>query len=96
MNKISESEFEKICCGIYKDRMIICKHNPIGTQDETLLWMLMSVLYSYLSLAENEMPCFPGKPNADTYRDAILHMLKGRKESDFDEKTHLEKLMNDN
>jgi len=92
MNTISESEFGKICRDIYQDREIICKHNPIGSQEETLLWMLLSVLFSYLSLKENETPCFNGKPNADTYRDAILFVLKNRKEDVFDEQKYLEEL----
>ncbi len=92
MNTISEQEFEKICRGIHEDRVVIYKHNPIGTMEETLLWMLMSVLFSYLSLKENEMPCFPGKPDADTYRDAISFILKDRKENNFDTKSHLEEL----
>jgi len=92
MNKISENEFEKICRGIDEDRAIICKHNPIGTEEETLLWMLMSILYSYLSLEENETPCFNGKPDRDTYRDAISFMLKDRKEDNFDEQEYLNRL----
>ena len=88
-NKISESEFAKICEDIYADRKVIFKHNPIGTMEETLLWMLMSVLVSYLSLDENETPCFNGKPDAETYREAILHILKDRKEREFDVRKHL-------
>ncbi len=91
--KITEQEFAKICTGIYEDREIIRKHNPIGdTAEETLLWMLMSCLHSYLSLTDLETPCFSGKPNAKTYRDAILFILKDRKTDDFDAEKHLEKL----
>ena len=82
--KISETEFAKICRQIDEEREIICKNNPIGTEEETLLWMLMSVLISYLSLGEKEIPCFAGTPTAETYRDAILFMLKERRTSDFD------------
>ncbi|MEZ5344909.1 MAG: hypothetical protein R2681_05055 [Pyrinomonadaceae bacterium] len=89
---ISEKEFAKICEGIYEDRTIICKHNPIGTDEEILLWMLMSVLVSYLSLTEIETPCFSGKPNAQTYRDAVHFILTGRKKPDFDETGYLLKL----
>ncbi len=92
MNKISESEFKKICRGINEDREAILEHNPIGTEEETLLWMLMSILFSYLSLKENETPSFNGKPDANTYRDAISFMLKGRKENGFDEEEYLEDL----
>lgn len=93
MTKISEEEFAKICKGIYEDRKIIRKHNPIGdTQEETLLWMLMSCLHSYLSLTEPETPCFNGMPNAETYKQAILFILKDRKTEDFDAEEYLGKL----
>ena len=94
MTKITEKEFAKICTGIYEDREIIRKHNPIGeTMEETLLWMLMSCLHSYLSLTEIETPCFNGTPTVETYRDAILFILKDRKTDDFDEQKYLEKLV---
>ncbi len=93
MNKISEKEFAHLCEGIDADRDKIWKHNPIGAMDETLLWMLLSVLISYLSLSEIETPCFTGLPTAETYRDAILFVLKDRKLDDFDANLHLEKLI---
>ncbi|MGI8543658.1 MAG: hypothetical protein ACR2MD_09310 [Aridibacter sp.] len=93
MSKISEQEFAKICRGIYEDRKIIRRHNPIGeTMEETLLWMLMSCLHSYLSLTEIETPCFNGIPNAETYKQAILFILKDRKIEDFDAEKYLEEL----
>ncbi|MDQ3633075.1 MAG: hypothetical protein M3405_00990 [Acidobacteriota bacterium] len=93
MSKISEKEFVKICRGIYEDRKIIRRHNPIGeTMEETLLWMLMSCLHSYLSLTEIETPCFNGIPNAETYKQAILFILKDRKIEDFDAEKYLEEL----
>ena len=92
MRKISENEFARICRGIYEERESICKHNPIGTPDEILLWMLLGCLSSYLSLSEIETPCFNGKPDADTYRNAILFVLRNRKENDFDTGVYLEEL----
>jgi hypothetical protein len=92
MEKISENEFARICRGIYEERESICKHNPIGTSGEILLWMLLGCLSSYLSLSEIETPCFNGKPDADTYRNAILFVLKNRKENDFNTETYLEEL----
>ena len=92
MTLISESEFGKICNGIYEDRVVICKHNPIGAQEETLLWMLLSCLISYLNLSELEIPCFTGVPNAETYRQAILSVLKNRKNGDFAAESYLNKL----
>ena len=88
-NKISESEFKKICKGISEDREIICKHNPIGTEEETLLWMTLGALITLLSLDDKETPCFPGKPTAETYREAISFVLKDRKIDKFDEETYL-------
>jgi hypothetical protein len=92
MTKISEKEFARICAGIYEDRESIFRHNPLGTREETLLWMLLSVLLSYLSLSEIETPCFNGKPTAETYRQAILFVLRDRKTEDFDAEEYLVKL----
>ena len=92
MTKITESELAKICGGIYEDRENIYRHNPIGTREETLLWMLLACLISYLSLSEIETPCFTGKPTAETYRQAILFILENRKADDFDAEKYLNKL----
>jgi hypothetical protein len=92
MTKISETEFARICAGIIEDRETICKHNPIGTREEIVLWMLVSVLVIYLNLSDIETPCFNGKPDAQTYRDAILFVLKDRKIENFDEKKYLDEL----
>ena len=92
MAQISEKEFEKILRGIKRDRSSILKHNPIGDEQETLLWMLMSVLISYLSIGDQETPCFPGKPTAESYRQAINFILDGRKSPDFDETPYLKEL----
>lgn len=88
--KISEAEFKRIVDDILDESEVIYKHNPIGTREETLLWMLMSVLISYLSLSELETPCFPGTPTAETYRQAILFILQGR--ADFEARQYLDKL----
>jgi hypothetical protein len=93
MDKISEKEFARICAGIYEDREAICRHNPIGTQEETLLWMLLCCLNSYLSLSENEVPCFNGKPNAETYKTAILFVLKNRVTGKFEVEKYLNKML---
>jgi hypothetical protein len=93
MNKISEAEFAKICQGIYDDREIIIKHNPIGTNQEILLWMLLSILISYLSLDEKEIPCFPNDINAETYQTAIRFILKDRMEKPFELEKYLKNLV---
>jgi hypothetical protein len=92
VSKIGEKEFEKICRGILDDRDSICKHNPIGTSEETLLWMLLSCLESYLSVPEIETPCFAGKPTAETYRQAILFVLRDRTIENFDAEKYLDLL----
>ena len=92
MTKISEAEFARICEGIYEDGDKIYRHNPIGTREETLLWMLLSVLVSYLSLSEIETPCFNGMPTSETYREAILHVLRLRMETSFDAEKYLNQL----
>ncbi len=89
MTKISEAEFARIVGGIIEDRESIIKHNPIGPDDEVLLWMLLSCLVSYLNLTDIETPCFTGKPEAKTYRDAILFVLKDRREGEFDPEPYL-------
>lgn len=92
MTKISEHEFARICDGIYADREVICKNNPIGSDGEILLWMLLSCLISYLSLTEIETPCFNGTPTAETYREAILYILHERRTENFDAEIYLDKL----
>lgn len=92
MTKLTEAEFARIVLGIHEDRESIIKHNPLGTREEILLWMLLSCLVSYLSLTEIETPCFTGKPDAATYRQAILFILKDRKTVDFDSEKYLENL----
>lgn len=92
MATISEAEFERIVDGIAEDRASILRHNPIGTPAETLLWMLTSCLVSYLSLQEAETPCFTGRPDAETYREAIRFILRGRKSAEFDETPYVDKL----
>lgn len=93
MTKITEEEFSRICKGIFEDRETILKHNPIGSREETLLWMLLSILISYLSLSEIETPCFTGMPTAETYRQAILFILKDRKREAFDAESYLNDLI---
>lgn len=92
MSKISENEFARICRGIFEDRELICQHNPVGTRQEILLWMLLSCLISYMSLSEIETPCFTGKPDAETYRTAILFILKDRMIENFDAEKYLNEL----
>ena len=92
MSSISSAEFERIIDGILADRGSIIRHNPIGTPQETLLWMLMSSLVVYLSLNEMETPCFTGRPDVKTYRDAIEFILRGRKSDEFDAAPLLDKL----
>ena len=93
MTKITEQEFARICRGIFEDRETIIKHNPIGSDAEILLWMLLSVLISYLSLSEIETPCFTGMPTAETYRQAILFVLNDRQADEFDAELYLDGLI---
>lgn len=92
MTKISEAEFARICWDIYEERESVITHNPIGTPEEILLWMLLSCLISYLSLSEIETPCFTGKPDAKTYWDAILFVVNTRKTVEFDVGKYLKEL----
>ena len=92
MTLISEPELARIVTGILEDRDSIIKHNPIGTEEEILLWMLLAILSSYLNLTEQETPCFTGKPNSDTYREAIRFIVRPRLSGDFDIEQYLDKL----
>jgi hypothetical protein len=90
---ISETRFAEICDGIRVDRTLIIKHNPIGTDEEILLWMLLSCLISFLSLTDQETPCFTGVPDAKTYRDAIFFVLAGRTENGFAPESHIDRML---
>ena len=94
MTTITEAEFARICDGIREDRASIVKHNPLGTDEEILLWMLLSCLISYLNLSELETPCFNGKPDADTYRNAIRFVLSERRTEPFEIDKYLNELIN--
>ena len=93
MTKINEAEFARIVDGIREDSDSIIKHNPIGPPDEILFWMLLNSLIIYLNLTELETPCFTGKPDSKTYRDAILFVLKERQSDDFDAGKYLDNLV---
>jgi hypothetical protein len=92
LTRISEAEFSRIVDGIVEDREAIVRHNPIGPDEEVLLWMLLACMTSYLSLSDLEMPCFTGKPDAETYRNAIRSVLSGRSTPRFDPEPYLMKL----
>ena len=92
MARISEMEFRRIFDGIVADKESIIRHNPFGTREEVLLWMLMNSLVAYLSLSEIETPCFNGQPYAGVYRDAIEFILSGRKSEEFEVGALLDKL----
>jgi hypothetical protein len=91
--RITELEFERLCSGLREDRELIIKHNPIGSDEEILLWMLLSVLISYLSLSDIETPCFTGKATEETYREAIRFILNERRENDFDPEPALDRML---
>lgn len=95
MTTISEAEFAKICRGIYDDQDSIVRYNPIGSRPDILLWMLLSCLVTYLSLSETETPCFPGSPNADTYREAIHYILQRRCAAPFDADVYMDRLISE-
>ena len=93
MTTISETEFEKICEGIRLDRDIIIRNNPIGSDSEVLLWMLLGVLVSFLDLDDMETPCFTGVPDEKTYRDAVDFVLKGRMKPEFDPSRYIDRAL---
>lgn len=92
MATINEEEFRRVVDGIVSDRESIVHHNPLGSAEEILLWMLLSCLVSYLSLSEQEAPCFAGTPNARTYREAIDLVLSGRKSPEFAHRPIMERM----
>lgn len=93
MSRITEEEFARICQGIHEEGDSIYRHNPIGTREETLLWMLLSVLISYLSLSEQEIPCFTGTPTAETYKNAISFVVRSKMNPPFDEEKYLNQII---
>ena len=92
MSRISEAEFRRLVDGIIADRESIIRHNPIGSPEEILLWMLLNSLVVYLSLSEKETPCFTGRPDASVYKDAIRFVLSNRMAEEFDVSDLLDKL----
>ncbi len=92
VTKISEAEFSRIVEGLLDDADLIVKHNPIGTRDETLMWMLLSCLLSYLSIADDQAPCFTGRPDAATYAEAIRFIVRPRQAESFDVDQYLSRL----
>jgi len=92
MAQITEPEFRRLVDGIIADRDSIIRHNPVGSPDEILLWMLLNSLVVYLSLSEMETPCFTGRPDASVYRDAIQFVLSNRMAKQFDVSGLLDKL----
>jgi hypothetical protein len=37
-----------------------------------------------------ETPCFTGRPDEDTYKEAIIFILRGRTDGDFDPDPYIE------
>ncbi len=95
MQTISETEFARICEQIRFDREQIYKFNPNVSQPEVLLWMLLGCLISFLNLTDSETPCFPGTPDPEVYRTAILHVLRTRAAPPFDADLHLSQMLKD-
>ncbi|MEO8648557.1 MAG: hypothetical protein ABI539_05265 [Acidobacteriota bacterium] len=93
MVTISEAEFVRICQGVRDDREAIVKHNPIGSRDEILFWMVLMCLVSYLNLSDIDTPCFTGRPDAKTYRKAIEYVIRNRWSAPFEVAPHLEDLI---
>jgi hypothetical protein len=84
MSRLKRSEFLRIAEGIRRDREAIIKHNPMGSDEEVLLWMLMSCLINYLGLEGDEVPCFPGPTNSETYKKAIMFIVANTCEEEIE------------
>lgn len=84
MSRLKRSEFLRIAEGVRRDRETIIKHNSIGSDEEILLWMLMSCLINYLGLEGNEVPCFPGPTNSETYKKAIMFIVANTCEEEIE------------
>jgi hypothetical protein len=94
VTKIREANFAHIVAGICEDKELIIKHNPIGTDEEILLWMLLNTLSSYLNLTDAEAPKLKGKTDAEGYRQAIRFVLEDRRERDFHYEHYLDDICN--
>ncbi len=93
MALITEAEFARICSGIKADSESIVKFNPIGTREDILTWMLLSCLVTYLSLTDEETPCFPGRPDSRSYREAIAFILRTRSDGDFEPGPYIDAML---
>jgi hypothetical protein len=89
---ISETEFVRLCDGLYADRQQIYEFNPNAGKREALLWMLVGCLMSLLSISDLEQQSTGVEPNSDSYANTILEILRGRTRPPFDPQTHLAKL----
>ncbi|HEX8775393.1 MAG TPA: hypothetical protein VF735_17620 [Pyrinomonadaceae bacterium] len=92
MSTISEQEFKKLCDDVYADRFQIYAFNPNASRREALLWMILGCLLTLLSVPVLEQPSAYGGASDDPYGDAIIEVLKDRRETDFDPQTYLGEL----
>ncbi|HEY0323302.1 MAG TPA: hypothetical protein VGC66_20260 [Pyrinomonadaceae bacterium] len=75
---ISESEFQRLCDEIYRDRFEIYAFNPNTTKREALLWMILGCLISLLSITDAELQSLADSSSLDPYGDAICNLLRER------------------
>lgn len=72
---------------------MIIRHNPVGTDEEILLWMLLSCMVSYLNIEDVDTPCFTSKPDAEQYRNAIIYVVGPRKTENFEIGPHIDAML---
>lgn len=89
---ISESEFQRICDEIYRDRFEIYDFNPNATKREAVLWMVLGCLISLLSITDAELQSLVDSSSIDPYGDAICNLLRERAAPTFDPQPFVEEL----
>lgn len=92
METITEQEFKTLCDDLYRDRDEIYPFNPNVTHREALLWMLLGILVSLLSVPILEQPSVYGGTNSDPYGTAVIELVLQRASPEFDPETYLKEL----
>jgi hypothetical protein len=89
---ISESEFQRVCDGVYRDRREIYQFNPGAGHSEAVLWMLLGCLISLLSVTDEELQTIAASSTGETYGDVIRELLSKRAAPPFDPRPFLDEL----
>lgn len=82
MITISETRFRTICDDAYRDRHQIYAFDPNAGRAQTVLWVILGAIHSYLSLSDAEIAQLNG-PKFTSYSDVICEMVQARQDGNF-------------